>query len=191
MEHGDQFLRLGDLLLQSGSISTKKLQRALKLAHDCRRRLGDVLVDLGYVSESDVAKCLALQHGFEFVEVAGLKPSATALSKLTTDYALRWSILPVEDGSTFTCVISDPLNVEMEDAIGAIVRKPVRFHVSPKTDLQAAIRAAYGLPAVIARKTNKRKRVPVPESVLQQDREMLLESVSHMLKSDQTSRWAA
>ena len=175
MNHGERYLRLGDMLLHRGDISAKKLQRGLKVAHDTKRRLGDVLVDLGYASEEIVTRCLAEQYGFVFQELGDLKPNPKALDKITPEFALKWGVLPLEDGDRFICVVCDPLNVELSDTISAIARKPVSFTLAGRTSLQHAVRVHYHLPIP---KVNKGRRKPAqPESILQRDRAMLLDAI--------------
>ncbi len=189
MNHGERYLRLGDMLLHRGELSARKLKRGLQVAHDTRRRLGDVLIDLGYASEETVAHCLAEQYGFPFVDPATVQPNVEALKKLTSEYALKWGVLPVQDEDRFECVISDPLNVELSDTIAAIVRKPVGFSLAGRNALQLAIRKAYGLP--IPKATKGRRKPPQPESILQRDRVMLLEAINFELSMDSGVRRAS
>lgn len=189
MNHGERYLRLGDMLLHNGELTARKLKRGLQVAHDTRRRLGDVLIDLGYASEDVVTHCLAEQYGFPFEELDKVHPQADALKKLTPEYALKWGVLPVSDGDRFVCVISDPLNVELSDTIAAIVRKPVSFSLAGRTSLQHAIRLAYGLP--IPKVSKGRRRPPQPESILQRDRVMLLEAINFELSLDHGMRRAS
>lgn len=189
MNHGERYLRLGDMLLHDGALTPRKLKRGLQVAHDTKQRLGDVLVDLGYTSEQVVTQCLAEQYGFAFADLDSIKPESDALKKVTPEYALKWGVLPVSDGDRFSCVISDPLNVELSDTIAAIVRKPVSFSLAGRTSLHHAIRVAYGLP--LPRVAKGRRRPPQPESVLQRDRVMLLESINFELNVDHAMRRAS
>jgi hypothetical protein len=177
MNNGERYLRLGDMLLHRGDITARKLQRGLKVAHDTKRRLGDVLIDLGYASEETVTRCLADQYGFVYQDLADLKPDRKALDKITPEFALKWGVLPLEDSERFVCVVCDPLNVELSDTISAIARKPVSFTLAGRVSLQNAVRVHYRLP--IPKVGKGRRRPPQPESILQRDRAMLLDSI-HM-----------
>jgi len=138
-----------------------------------------VLIDLGYASEDEIAQCLADQYGFDVADLSSVRPDPSALAKFTTEFALKWCVLPLEDGVTFRCVVSDPVNVELTDMMAMIARKPLSLTLAPKTPLLNAIRSAYGLP-LLAKKTSlkKRGRVPEPESVLQRDRTMLMDAIN-------------
>jgi len=189
MNHGERYFRLGDMLLHRGAISTTKLQRGLKVAHETQQRLGDVLVDLGYASEEEVTHCLAEQYGFPYEDLSLVSPAHDALNRITPEFALKWCVLPLEDGDRFRCVVADPLNVELSDTIAAIARKPVAFSIAGRIVLQAAIRSAYGLPA--AMKVTGRRRPPQPEAILQKDRNLLLEAINFELGVDHHVRRAS
>jgi type IV pilus assembly protein PilB len=190
MNHGERYFRLGDMLLHRGTITSKKLQRGLKVSHETQRRLGDVLVDLGYASEEEVTRCLAEQYGFPYEELTLVNPDAAALRKVSPEFALKWCVLPLEDRERFRCVVADPLNVELSDTIAAIARKPVVFSIAGRNVLQTAIRVAYGLPVpkVVA---GRKRRPPQPETILQQDRNLLLEAINFEFGVDQHMRRAS
>lgn len=187
MNGGERYMRLGDMLLHKGALDRRKLARGLKVAQDSRRRLGDVLIDLGYVSEDEIVNCLAEQYGFEREDMNAVQPDPAALEKITAEFALKWGVLALEDGSKFRCVVSDPVNVELTDTITMIARKPLSLTLAPRSVLQHAIRVAYGLPTLTVVQ-GKRRRPPVPESVLQRDRSMLLEAVNFELSSEMGTR---
>jgi type IV pilus assembly protein PilB len=184
-----RYLRLGDMLVQRGSLSAKKLERGLTVASQSKQRLGDVLVDLGYVSEDEIAQCLAEQYGFEFEDLSEAHPNPSALEKLTPDFALKWSVLPLELTARFKCVVADPLDIDLADTLTAIVRRPISCSLASKSALQKAIRLAYGLPQSKAH--DSRKRRPKTEAVMQRDREMLLEAIDGGLANETNLRRAS
>jgi hypothetical protein len=117
-----------------------------------------------------------------------LEPEPSALELITPEFALKWCILPVAYRDQLRCVIADPLNVELSDTMAAIARKPVVCTLASKSEIQKAVRRAYGLPVGIA--VPKRRRTPQPESILQRDRSLLIESVSDESASDTVRRAA-
>lgn len=191
MSGGEDYLRLGDMLLHRGVIDAPKLERSLKLAQITKQRIGDVLVDLGFVTEDDIARCLSEQYGFEIEDLENLKPDPKAVEKLTAEFALKWCVLPVEDAARFRCVVADPVNVDLTDTITAIARKPIHLTLAPKSALLTAIRVAYNLPLPGRVSKRKGRRAPSPESVLQRDRTLLLEAVSFEVLSGHSTRRAA
>lgn len=189
MSVGEQYLRLGDMLLRRGVLDRRKLDRGLRVSQESKRRIGDVLIDMGYVDEDQIAQCLADQYGFELEDISQVKPTAAALSMLTPEFALKWCVLALEDDIRFRCVVSDPVNIELTDTIAMIARKPLSLSLAPRTPLLQAIRAAYGLPALpVAAKSRRRRKPPEPETVLQRDRTMLLDAVYSELSFDEPTR---
>lgn len=145
-------------------------------------------MELGYVSEEEIARCLAEQYGFPYEDMGTLEPEQNALELITPEFALKWCVLPVKYGEQLRCVIADPLNVELSDTMAAIARKPVVCSLASKSEIQKAVRRAYGLPVGVS--VPKRRRTPQPESILQRDRSLLIESVSDGQSSDALRRAA-
>jgi outer membrane protein assembly factor BamB/tetratricopeptide (TPR) repeat protein len=54
-------MRLGDLLVAEGKITTEDLELALKLQKQSRKRLGEILVEEGFCEESDVEAIVRMQ----------------------------------------------------------------------------------------------------------------------------------
>ena len=48
------YKRLGDMLLDSGYITTDQLTTALSLQKDSGMRLGETLIDAGYITEKGI-----------------------------------------------------------------------------------------------------------------------------------------
>jgi len=65
--HLKQMKKLGDLLVNSGKISERDLDRALVAQSEIGGMLGEVLIRLGLVDESDVANALCEQLGVALV----------------------------------------------------------------------------------------------------------------------------
>ena len=58
-------IKLGDVLVQAGSITQEQLEYAIKVQaqDETRRRLGEILQDLGYIPEIDMLKALSIRVG--------------------------------------------------------------------------------------------------------------------------------
>ena len=66
-----KYARLGDLLVQSGTITEEQLSRALELQRDSGERLGTVLQEHGFITEKQLIDTLMSQLGVEFVDLNG------------------------------------------------------------------------------------------------------------------------
>ena len=56
MDIGRKKLRLGDVLINSGTIIPEQLEEALNAQKGTGKKLGQVLVEKGYVNEDDIAE---------------------------------------------------------------------------------------------------------------------------------------
>jgi general secretion pathway protein E len=63
----EKLARLGELLVSSGKISARDLERAASAREETGGVLGPVLVNLGLVSETDVAQAQAQLLGLPFI----------------------------------------------------------------------------------------------------------------------------
>lgn len=83
---------LGQILVQSGIITVRTLERALARQEGCGRRLGAVLEEMGVITQEELVEALAQQSGMEMVkgfsrqdvpwELLQLVPGEVALDKL-------------------------------------------------------------------------------------------------------------
>ena len=62
------YMRLGDLLVASGTITWQQLERALALQKETKQRLGDVLIQNGFITEAQLIDALRVQLGVDFVD---------------------------------------------------------------------------------------------------------------------------
>jgi type IV pilus assembly protein PilB len=110
--------KLGELLVDAGTIKSSALKEGLKYAQDHGKRIGEALVELEYCEEDDVIKALAKQFGLEYIDLDHhpIEPEVRELipSKLIEDYA----VLPLaEDNNRLKVIITDPLDLETLDLL--------------------------------------------------------------------------
>lgn len=66
------YMRLGDLLVASGTITGQQLERALALQKETKQRLGDVLIQNGFITEAQLIDALRVQLGVDFVDLTAI-----------------------------------------------------------------------------------------------------------------------
>ena len=66
------YKRLGDMLLDSGYITTDQLTTALSLQKDSGMRLGETLIDAGYITEKELIDVLCMQLGIDFIDLTNV-----------------------------------------------------------------------------------------------------------------------
>src|SRR5678816_2321136 len=72
--------RLGDVLVQHGSLSEEELNFAVSLQRERVTRLGDLLIQEGLVSKADIGRALEQVRGYTYVPCppASIEPAALA-----------------------------------------------------------------------------------------------------------------
>ncbi len=122
-------IRLGEVLMEAGTITRDQLERALEEQRLRRgKRLGQILVELGLTSERAIIEALAIKFNLPFLDLdqAGIDP--TVMSRIPRELALKYQILPVAmDGDELVVALADPLAFEGVDLLrfstGIKVRK--------------------------------------------------------------------
>jgi type IV pilus assembly protein PilB len=144
-------LPLGELIVRAGLLSSVQLDAALAAARASGRRLGEVLVEDELVDERELAQIVAQQEGLEFVDLGKYDLVHEALDLLSESSARRYLALPYKLEGTAVCVvIADPSDDAALDAVLGEMERPVRFVVATRTEVEAALREAFGDPFTVA-----------------------------------------
>jgi type IV pilus assembly protein PilB len=132
---------LGTLLLRDGLIDEAELEAALAEQRGSGLRLGEVLVERGSVTRTQVARLLAEQHELPFLTLDESEIDPEAAMLLPEELARRYRALPVgllPDDSVLVAV-SDPTNVLHSDELRLALGVPLRFGVAAPDAIDAAI----------------------------------------------------
>ncbi len=144
-------LPLGELIVRAGLLSSVQLDAALASARSSGRRLGEVLVEDELVDERGLAQVVAQQEGLEFIDLGKHDLEHGAVDLLSESSARRYLALPYKlEGSAVCVVIADPSDDAALDAVLEEVDRPVRFVVATRTEVESALREAFGEPYTAA-----------------------------------------
>ena len=144
-------LPLGELIVRAGLLSSLQLDAALASGRASGRRLGEVLVEDELVDERGLAQIVAQQEGLEFVDLGKHDLEDEALALLPESSARRYLALPYRLEGTAVCVvIADPSDDAALDAVLEEIQRPVRFLVATRTEVESALREAFGEPFTTA-----------------------------------------
>ena len=140
-------LPLGELIVRAGLLSSVQLDAALAAARASGRRLGEVLVEDELVDERELAQIVAQQEGLEFIDLGKHDLDHEAVDLLSESSARRYLALPYKLEGTAVCVvIADPSDDAALDAVLGEMERPVRFVVATRTEVESALREAFGEP---------------------------------------------
>jgi CheY-like chemotaxis protein len=110
---------LGQILVQSGIITVKTLERALARQEGSGKRLGAILEEMGVITPEELVEALAQQSGMEMVkritvqnvpgELLELVPGEVAINKLVFPLDRQEGVLAI--------AVSDPIDSETLDLL--------------------------------------------------------------------------
>jgi len=134
--------RLGNLAVEKGLITEEQLGVAVEEQQRTGGLLGRILITQGLLDEEQLAQLLAEQVGVEYIETLDDEPFDDALAAHLLRFdAVQFNAVPYrEDGEDLVIALSDPRRIP---DIEAIVKRPVRFAISPETAVLQRIEVMY------------------------------------------------
>jgi len=149
-----KYLRLGELLIQSGVIDQPQLEKAIGVQRQEGGRLGEVLIKMGILKEEQLITTLSKQLGIPYFALGTgmLKPAADqGLDKLIShDFAIRNIVLPLSRTMrSLSVAVTDPLDLILIDNLKKITGCDINQAVATKSDITKAIAEFYGKSAML------------------------------------------
>jgi general secretion pathway protein E len=136
--------RLGAVLVESGAIDRRTLERAGRVAAETGGRLDHVLTQLGLVSERGLAEALARLLGAPLVAIADYPDTPLFLDRLKVKFLRKVRALPIAaTNGRATLAMADPLDAFTRNAVAAALGHPVAAAVAIPIELEAAFDRLY------------------------------------------------
>ena len=136
--------RLGEILLQAGTISDEALQAALARCEETKERIGEALVAMGAATRYDVLAALALQWKLPFLFHEEIPSALPIVKNLSPKYLRQYVVCPVEiEGSTLTLATADPTSPLVPDDL-RLLGFETKLCVSTPSAILEAIERNYG-----------------------------------------------
>ncbi len=135
-------LRLGDLLVEQGIITSDTLVIALKTQKEQGIRLGEALLNLGALNERTLLRNVAHQSGVPYIEPNASMLDQRLLSGISPEFLLKNGILPLsrsDDGIT-TVIVSDLDDVKTKQVVHELYRQTARLALGPKDAIRQSIK---------------------------------------------------
>jgi len=132
--------RLGEILVEAGTITEEKLDLALREQKQTREKLGAVLVRLGICSGKSIAKVLAEQAGVECVDLATFDVDRQAAQLIDRAYVEQRSVLPIRSkGSCLTVAMAQPLDLVTIDEMSQMTGMYIEVVHASDNDIADAV----------------------------------------------------
>ncbi len=122
-----QPIKIGDLLIQKGYITSKHLDYALQIQRVTKEKLGEVLTRLGIVTEYHLITSVAEQLGLIYVDLNRERPDIRILKNFNRTVCLNQHFLPLYLKDNMVVVATwDVPNQRIEaNCIRSIGKKPI------------------------------------------------------------------
>ena len=142
-------LRLGELLVQQGLITTDQLAIALAEQRHNNIPLGRLLVRLGFVTETAIRDIMARTIGQESIDLAQVVADPEALKLVPQDFARRNRMLPIAfhpRTSVLTIATTEIFNVVAMDQLRAMLGAEIEIktQLAAEAQLEDYIDQFYG-----------------------------------------------
>lgn len=141
-----QRMRMGDLLVASGVLSTEQLEQALTEQKQLNMRLGDVLLHKGYITEQQLIEVLEFQLGIPHVQLYRQHIDSRLVNLITQQQAEQHQVLPFRmNGNRLVVAMADPLDYFAIDELRMTTGYSIEPVLASKEALQRAITRHYSL----------------------------------------------
>jgi type IV pilus assembly protein PilB len=138
--------RLGDLLVQTGVITSEQLNEALEEQKRSGQRLGNILVKKGFFSEQNLIEVLEFQLGIPHVVLAKRQVEPDVLAIVPENLVKKYKVFPVEKNQNRLILgMVDPTDIFALDDLRLTLKIDIQPVIITEDDLNQAINKYYGI----------------------------------------------
>lgn len=144
-------LRIGEVLIELGVVSTKDVEIALEEQRKNKRlQLGDVLVELGLVKEEDLYQVLAQKFHLPFADLDKYAVNMEAARAIEPDILHEYRVYPVDiDETSITIATCDPTNTQAIEVIRSELNLSVREVIATSSQIKSYLERLKGMPSQV------------------------------------------
>jgi type IV pilus assembly protein PilB len=152
------YTRLGDILVENGTITQAQLKEGLALQKKTGMRLGEVLQEEGIVTEGQVIDALVAQLGLEFIDLNTFQIPSEMAQLLPKRLAEKHKVVPVKaNHSDIYLAMADPLNFIAAEEVAAATGRHVIPMIAAKSAVERAALNLYSNQSAIRAMEDMRK----------------------------------
>src|SRR5665648_813442 len=133
--------RMGDILIEQGSITHQQLKEALEIQKNGNnKRLGEIFVELGVITREELYEVLQYVYETEYVDLSTYVIDPEVISLIPEKTALRLKLLPIsKNDDELNEVNSKEKNIiTVEDPVEYKLNRINQIQVKPKINLTFA-----------------------------------------------------
>lgn len=141
----DRGKRIGDILLEEGTITESQLAEALKIQKEKGGLLGEILLQMGVIDEEKLVDILSKKVGVPKVNLEEFEIQGGVLNFVPENVARRHVLIPIsqEDG-ILNVAMADPFDIYALDELKFITRMQIKPYMATRTAISKAIDEYYG-----------------------------------------------
>ena len=137
--------KIGEILIESGKVSERDIERAMLAQREMGERIGQVLVKLGLVSELDMTQALSQQLDIPLLLAADYPEEPIEVPEVSPDFLFSNHVVPVSRTDTeVTFAATMPQESFLIKALGMAMSRPVKVVFGLETDIAKALEARAG-----------------------------------------------
>jgi len=142
-------MQVGDTvqaLLEARLVSPAQVDEAVRVGRERGEPPLTSLIASGAVSPADVVRTAAEAAGLRFVELTEFAVDPSAVTRLSAEFARRFTVLPLgwEDGELLVAVSPRQAgNIELKDDLTRLTKSQVRFAIAQRGDIAAKINQVF------------------------------------------------
>lgn len=137
-------IRIGDMLVQEGAITSGQLDQALAEQKRTGQKLGAAIVSLGFLEEDRLLQLLSDQLQIPFIQLKTYNFRSDIVQKLPEAMARRFRALVLADEPDGLLIgMADPLDLFALDELERILQRPVHRGVVRESELLTAMDSLY------------------------------------------------
>ena len=141
-------IRLGDLLVEAGSITQEQLMSALEKQKKTGMKLGVTLVDEGVITEDDIAEALGRQLGIEIVDLQNINVDKAVTQLVPVNILKKYTMIPFDfsekNKNVLRVAMENPLDTYAQEDISIITNYQVEPVVATTRSIMLAIDKYHG-----------------------------------------------
>ncbi|MCH5254784.1 MAG: Flp pilus assembly complex ATPase component TadA [Lachnospiraceae bacterium] len=134
-------VRMGDLLVNGGVITTEQLENALRSKGN--RRLGEYLVDEGMASEDAIARALSTQLGYDIVDLQNVVIDESIIKLVPQNILERYKVIPfefaVDNMNVIRVAMANPTDLAAIDDISLVTNLQVEPVIATVRSIMMAL----------------------------------------------------
>ena len=138
--------RLGEMLVETGIITSEQLSEALEEQKKSGGRLGQNLMALGYITEDVMAAFVGKQLGISYVSLSEYGDIPAEVIKIVPENISRHqTLVPISlEDNILTIAMADPLNVFTVDDLRVMTGYEIKVVISSEAEIKQTIEKYYG-----------------------------------------------